>query len=86
VPGLIRRVVIQTKCSCIAASHWSGPVVVQQAWLDEDVAQCGFCQPGQIMQAAAMLKKNKTPTDTDIDGIMNVFRIRKAIKRAAGTI
>jgi hypothetical protein len=33
-----------------------------------------------------MLKKNKTPTDTDIDGIMNVFRIRKAIKRAAGTI
>ena len=62
---------------------------VQQAWLDEDVAQCGFCQPGQIMQAAAMLKTTKAPTDADIDGIMNVCRcgtycrIRKAIKRAA---
>ncbi len=62
---------------------------VQQAWLDEDVAQCGYCQPGQIMQAAAMLKTNKAPTDADIDGIMNVCRcgtycrIRTAIKRAA---
>jgi len=62
---------------------------VQQAWLDDDVAQCGYCQPGQIMQAAAMLKTNKTPTDADIDAIMNVCRcgtycrIRKAIKRAA---
>ena len=62
---------------------------VQQAWLDDDVAQCGYCQPGQIMQAAAMLKTNKTPTDADIDAIMNVCRcgtycrIRNAIKRAA---
>ena len=62
---------------------------VQQAWLDEDVAQCGYCQPGQIMQAVAMLKTNKTPTDADIDAIMNVCRcgtycrIRAAIKRAA---
>ena len=62
---------------------------VQQAWLDDDVAQCGYCQPGQIMQAAAMLKTNKAPTDADIDGIMNVCRcgtycrIRTAIKRAA---
>ena len=62
---------------------------VQQAWLDEDVAQCGFCQPGQIMEAAAMLKTTKAPTDADIDAIMNVcrcgtyFRIRAAIKRAA---
>jgi isoquinoline 1-oxidoreductase subunit alpha len=62
---------------------------VQQAWLDEDVAQCGYCQPGQIMQAAALLKTNKAPTDADIDGIMNVCRcgtycrIRTAIKRAA---
>ena len=65
---------------------------VQQAWLDDDVAQCGYCQPGQIMQAAAMLKTNKTPTDADIDGIMNVCRcgtycrIRKAIKRAAAAM
>jgi len=65
---------------------------VQQAWLDDDVAQCGYCQPGQIMQAAAMLKTNKTPTDADIDAIMNVCRcgtycrIRTAIKRAAAAM
>jgi isoquinoline 1-oxidoreductase alpha subunit len=63
---------------------------VQQAWLDEDVAQCGFCQPGQIMAAVALLKHTPNPTDEDIDKIENVcrcgsyFRIRKAIKRAAG--
>jgi len=63
---------------------------VQQAWLDEDVAQCGFCQPGQLMAAAALLKSNKSPTDADIDAIPNVCRcgtyarIRAAIKRAAG--
>ncbi|GDY29592.1 (2Fe-2S)-binding protein [Gandjariella thermophila] len=63
---------------------------VQQAWLDEDVAQCGYCQPGQIMAAAALLKSNKKPTDADIDAIQNVCRcgtyarIRAAIKRAAG--
>ena len=63
---------------------------VQQAWIDEDVAQCGFCQPGQIMAAAALLAINPNPTDADIDAIENVcrcgtyFRIRKAIHRAAG--
>lgn len=62
---------------------------VQQAWLDRDVAQCGFCQPGQIMAAAALLKRTKTPTDADIDAIENVCRcgtygrIREAIKAAA---
>jgi len=65
---------------------------VQQAWIDEDVAQCGFCQPGQIMQAAALLKTKRNPSDGDIDQIMNVCRcgtycrIRKAIKRAASTM
>lgn len=63
---------------------------VQQAWLDEDVAQCGFCQPGQIMAAVALLKRTPNPTDEDIDKIENIcrcgtyFRIRQAIKRAAG--
>ena len=63
---------------------------VQQAWLDEDVAQCGFCQPGQIMAAVALLERTPNPTDEDIDKIENVcrcgsyFRIRTAIKRAAG--
>ncbi len=62
---------------------------VQQAWLDEDVAQCGFCQPGQIMAAVALLKRTPNPTDEDIDKIENVcrcgsyFRIRQAIKKAA---
>ncbi|HET9141882.1 (2Fe-2S)-binding protein [Actinophytocola sp.] len=62
---------------------------VQQAWLDEDVAQCGFCQPGQIMAAVALLRRTPDPTDADIDKIENVcrcgtyFRIREAIKRAA---
>lgn len=63
---------------------------VQQAWLDVDVAQCGFCQPGQIMAAVALLKKTSKPTDADIDAIENVCRcgtysrIRDAIKRASG--
>lgn len=63
----------------------------QRAWLEEDVAQCGFCQPGMIMTAAALLGKNDSPSDADIDEIMSdavcrcgsYLRIRKAIKRAA---
>jgi len=64
---------------------------VQQAWVDEDVAQCGFCQPGQIMAAAALLAENPRPTDADIDALENVcrcgtyVRIRRAIHRAAGS-
>lgn len=63
---------------------------VQQAWIDEDVAQCGFCQPGQIMAAVALLAENPHPTDADIDALENVcrcgtyVRIRRAIHRAAG--
>ena len=62
---------------------------VQEAWLEQDVAQCGYCQPGQIMAAVALLKETKEPTDEDIDAIANVcrcgtyFRIREAIKKAA---
>ncbi|MGH3545861.1 MAG: (2Fe-2S)-binding protein [Mycobacteriales bacterium] len=62
---------------------------VQQAWLDNDVAQCGYCQPGQIMTAVALLRKKPNPSDEDIDRIENVcrcgtyFRIREAIKQAA---
>ena len=64
---------------------------VQQAWIDEDVAQCGFCQPGQIMTAVALIADNSDPSDADIDAAMsdNVCRcgtyprIRKAIRRAA---
>jgi isoquinoline 1-oxidoreductase alpha subunit len=65
---------------------------VQQAWIDEDVAQCGFCQPGQIMAAAALLAEIPHPSDADIDAIENVCRcgtycrIRLAIKRAAAAM
>ena len=63
---------------------------MQQAWIDRDVPQCGFCQPGQIMAAAALLAENPQPTDADIDTLENVcrcgtyVRIRRAIHRAAG--
>ena len=65
---------------------------VQQAWLDIDVPQCGFCQPGQIMAAVDLLKRTKTPTDAEIDAIENMCRcgtygrIRQAIKAAAANI
>jgi len=44
---------------------------VQRAWIDEDVPQCGYCQSGQIMQAAALLRKNPRPSDADIDSAMS---------------
>jgi isoquinoline 1-oxidoreductase alpha subunit len=64
---------------------------VQKAWLEIDVPQCGYCQSGQIMSAAALLKSNPKPSDADIDAAMsgNICRcgtyprIRKAIRRAA---
>ena len=62
---------------------------VQQAWLNRDVPQCGFCQPGQIMAAVDLLSRTRTPSDADIDAIENMCRcgtygrIRKAIKAAA---
>jgi isoquinoline 1-oxidoreductase alpha subunit len=63
---------------------------VQRAWLEEDVAQCGYCQPGMIMQAAAFLRENPRPTDAQIDAAMSdavcrcgtYGRIRRAVKRA----
>lgn len=64
---------------------------VQKAWLDERVSQCGYCQPGQIMNAVALLKKTPKPTDADINAAMGDVlcrcgtyqRIRAAIQRAA---
>jgi aerobic-type carbon monoxide dehydrogenase small subunit (CoxS/CutS family) len=65
---------------------------VQRAWVAEQVPQCGYCQSGQIMSAAALLAENPSPTDEDIDRVMrgNICRcgaygaIRRAIHRAAG--
>ena len=67
---------------------------VQQAWVDLNVPQCGYCQSGQIMSAAALLTTNPHPTDSDIDGAMagnicrcaTYVRIRKAIHRAAASL
>ncbi len=64
---------------------------VQQAWLDEQVPQCGYCQSGQIMSATALLASNPSPSDADIDAAMRgnicrcgtYSRVRKAIHRAA---
>ena len=64
---------------------------IQQAWLDLEVVQCGYCQPGQVMSAAALLTGNPSPTDADIDAAMagnlcrcgTYVRIREGIKHAA---
>ncbi len=64
---------------------------IQQAWLDADVVQCGYCQSGQIMSATALLKRSPNPTDAEIDAAMSgnicrcatYVRIRAAIKQAA---
>lgn len=63
---------------------------VQQAWIEEDVAQCGYCQAGQIMAVAALLEETPDPTDDDIDAqLTNIcrcgtyYRLRKAVHRAA---
>jgi isoquinoline 1-oxidoreductase alpha subunit len=65
---------------------------LQAAWIEHDVAQCGYCQAGQLMSAAALLKSKPKPTDEDIDAAMSgnicrcgtYLRIRKAIHAAAG--
>ncbi|MEL7025492.1 MAG: (2Fe-2S)-binding protein [Pseudomonadota bacterium] len=67
---------------------------VQTAWIDQQVAQCGYCQSGQIMSAAALLERNPQPSDEDIDRAMagnlcrcgTYPRIRAAIKQAAGAL
>ncbi len=67
---------------------------VQEAWIEHQVAQCGYCQSGQIMQAAALLSENSSPTDADIDEAMNgnlcrcgtYIRIRAAVKTAASKL
>lgn len=64
---------------------------VQQAWIELDVVQCGYCQSGQLMSAAALIETNASPTDADIDAAMDgnlcrcgtYPRIRAAVKRAA---
>ena len=67
---------------------------VKAAWVDKDVVQCGYCQSGQVMSAVALLQRNKSPSDADIDAAMSgnicrcgtYQRVREAIKSAAATL
>jgi isoquinoline 1-oxidoreductase subunit alpha len=75
----------------IEAISTHGPHPVQRAWAEVNVPQCGYCQPGQIMQAVSLLSTKPKPTDEDIDDVMSgnicrcgtYQRIRAAIKEAA---
>ncbi|HWD40712.1 MAG TPA: (2Fe-2S)-binding protein [Fimbriimonas sp.] len=80
------------KVTTIEGLSKDGTHPVQKAWIEGDVPQCGYCQAGQIMAAAALLKKKPNPTDADIDEVFDHHicrcgtyqRIRDAIKVAAG--
>jgi isoquinoline 1-oxidoreductase subunit alpha len=79
------------KITTIEGLSANGTHPVQEAWLEHDVAQCGYCQAGQIMNAAALLSDNPNPSDTEISAMMNgnicrcgtYTRIHTAIKTAA---
>jgi isoquinoline 1-oxidoreductase alpha subunit len=85
---------VGTEITTIEGLSTDGSHPLQKAWNDLDVPQCGYCQAGQIMTAAAFLKTTPKPTDADIDAAMagNVcrcatyLRIREAIKKAALTV
>ena len=82
---------IKGKITTIEGLSKDGSHPVQQAWMEIDVPQCGYCQVGQIMTASALLAKKPNPTDADIDSAMSgnicrcgtYTRIRKAVKLAA---
>ncbi len=79
------------KITTIEGLHPKGEHPLQKAWIAEQVPQCGYCQSGQIMQAAALLAKSPNPTDEEIVAAMSgnicrcatYLRIKRAIKRAA---
>ena len=84
----------EQKITTIEGLSEKGDHPVQKAWLEHDVAQCGYCQAGQIMNAAALLKTTPNPSDADIEAAMNgnicrcatYLRIKAAIKTAATSI
>jgi len=83
--------VADKKVTTIEGLSEDGSHPVQQAWMEHDVPQCGYCQAGQIMSASALLNTNKNPTDSDITDAMNgnicrcgtYTRIKAAVKTAA---
>lgn len=86
-------IVGDSKITTIEGLSENGEHPVQQAWIEHDVPQCGYCQAGQIMSAASLLNENSNPTDEDIDIAMQgnicrcgtYLRIKAAIKTAAKT-
>ena len=84
--------VVGRRITTIEGLSDDGSHPVQRAWMEEQVVQCGYCQPGQIMSAAALLERTPHPTDADIDTAMaghicrcgTYQRIRRAIHAAAG--
>ncbi len=83
--------VANQKVTTIEGLSEDGSHPVQQAWIEHDVPQCGYCQAGQIMTAAALISDNKNPSDSDISDAMNgnicrcgtYLRIKAAVKTAA---
>jgi isoquinoline 1-oxidoreductase subunit alpha len=83
--------VVGKKITTIEGLSADGSHPVQKSWMELDVPQCGFCQPGQIMTAAALLSKNAKPTDAQIDQAMDgvlcrcgtYLRIREAVRKAS---
>ena len=81
----------ESKVTTIEGLSKDGSHAVQRAWIELDVVQCGYCQSGQVMAAAALIESNANPSDADIDAAMNgnlcrcgtYPRIRAAVKRAA---
>jgi len=85
------RAAVGSEITTIEGVFADGLTTLQQAWLDHDVVQCGYCQSGQIMAAEALLASNPRPTDEEIDAAMTNIcrcgtynRIRAAIHQAAG--
>lgn len=86
--------VANSEITTIEGLSKNGDHPLQQAWIELDVAQCGYCQTGQIMSAAALLKRNPKPTDKEIEDAMNgnicrcgtYSRIKAAIKSASEKI
>jgi isoquinoline 1-oxidoreductase subunit alpha len=84
-------IVKERRITTIEGLSDQGDHPVQQAWIEESVPQCGYCQAGQVMTAVALLNKNKNPTSDEINNAMNgnicrcgtYIRIKKAIQRAA---
>lgn len=84
------RVLEGARVETVEALSADGSHPVQRAWIEEDVAQCGYCQTGQIMAVVALLKEKPKPSDADIDAALSNIcrcgtynRIRKAVHRAA---